>query len=107
MSDLIEQMRNHVASYKMLSLHRLNCLDLCDALERMKNLLKAASNTVTQQDELLNMHSERIAELDARNEKLEKVLEHSIHVAGGGGDEAIYHLDLAICECRNDCKERT
>ena len=32
MGNLIEQMRRHVASYKTLSPHRKNCLDLCDAL---------------------------------------------------------------------------
>ena len=35
MTDLVKQMRRHVASYKTLSPHRHNCLEMCDEIERL------------------------------------------------------------------------
>lgn len=47
--DKIEVMRRHVASYKTMTRHRQNCLDLCDELEmaraeieRLSKILVAA-----------------------------------------------------------------
>lgn len=34
--DLTKQMRDHVASYKSLSLHRRNCLALCDLVDELE-----------------------------------------------------------------------
>jgi regulator of replication initiation timing len=34
--------------------------------------------------------------LKARNEKLEKVLEHAKHLLAGGDEEAVHHLNKAI-----------
>ena len=36
MSDNTKRLRNHVASYKSLSSHRQNCLDVCDEAERLQ-----------------------------------------------------------------------
>lgn len=45
MSDLIERTRKHVASYKQLTQHRQDCLDLCDQLEA-KDVILEAKNVV-------------------------------------------------------------
>ena len=38
MSDLVEQMRRHVASYRAdnISRHRQQCLDMCDRIEELE-----------------------------------------------------------------------
>ena len=40
MSDLIESMRRHVASYKTLTLHRQQCLDMCDEIEKLNRFVR-------------------------------------------------------------------
>ena len=47
MSEMVKQMRSHVASYKVLSRHRQNCLDMCDEIER----LRAALEQVIEEDD--------------------------------------------------------
>ena len=37
--EQIDLMRGHVASYTSLSPHRQNCLDLCDTIERLRDVL--------------------------------------------------------------------
>jgi hypothetical protein len=46
MSDLIEQMRRHVASYRTLTKHRQACLDMCDEIERLTALVKMGEEVV-------------------------------------------------------------
>ena len=58
MSDHTDRLRKHVASYKTMSSHRQNCLDVCDEIERQK---EAGQILVTNIATL----EKRIAELEA------------------------------------------
>lgn len=47
MSEATKRLRNHVASYKTLSPHRQNCLDVCDEAERKDKVIEAAREWVS------------------------------------------------------------
>lgn len=45
MNDLIERLRKHVATYKTLTLHRQDCLDIADALEQAQKHIQKLEET--------------------------------------------------------------
>lgn len=66
MSDLIERLQNLVDMEMPIEVAELSVLtEAADALQQAQQIQRVTANTVTQQDELLNMHAERITELEA------------------------------------------
>jgi len=67
MSDLIEQMRHHVASYKVLSPHRQACLDMCDRIEELESDLEERCVDKDQHNAIVRQKNQRIEELEKSN----------------------------------------
>jgi regulator of replication initiation timing len=92
----------------------------CSLCEQKQAEIERLCNIVaTQEDALKEFHAEieRLQEtaqvmwdewtyLKARNEKLEKVLEHAKHLLAGGDKlvwhEPVYHLEKALAALEND-----
>ena len=65
MSDLITQMRSHVASYKALSPHRQCCLDMCDEIERLTSDVKFWRDNCKEHAQVRGQQTDEIERLTA------------------------------------------
>ena len=75
MTDLTEQMRRHVASYKTLTNHRQACLDMCDEIERLTKCYAAAKVTIDRFRKQLGENDERMAHVQVHIAELEAEIE--------------------------------
>ena len=74
MSDHTDRLRKHVASYRTISRHRVNCLDVCDEVDTLQAKKEAEIDRLNDANDALieigHKQAKRIEELQAKVDAL-------------------------------------